>query len=76
MSNELSLFSGTPGSNLPDKPLIVKCNSNIRTQKLTSVNFRSARDCTYDNFQEKVLLSLNVSLILKQQYFSSESTSG
>ena len=57
MNNEPSLLSDPPGSNLPDKPLIVKCNSNHRPQKLTVVNFRSARNCTYDKFQEKVLPS-------------------
>ena len=57
MNDEPSLLSDPLGSNLPDKPLIVKCNSNLRPQKLTVVNFRSARNCTYDTFQEKVLLS-------------------
>jgi hypothetical protein len=63
MSDEPSPFSDPPGSNLPDKPLVVKCKFNSWTQKLS---FRSARNCTYDMLQEKVLPSLNIPLMLKQ----------
>lgn len=74
MSDGPSPFSDPPGSHLPDQPLVVKCNYISRPdQKLT---FRSARNCTYDKLQEKVLPSLNISLILKQTFPRLESTSG
>ncbi|SRR6266481_4372126 len=57
-----SPFSDPPGSNLPDKPLVVKCDYHTRRSKLS---FRSARNCTYDGLQEKVPPSLTISLILK-----------
>jgi hypothetical protein len=63
MNDEPSPFSDPPGSNLPDKPLVVKCNYSGWTQKLS---FRSARNCTYDMLQEKVLPSLNIPPTLKQ----------
>jgi hypothetical protein len=52
MSDGPSPFSDPPGSNLPDKPLVVKCNHNSRQSKLS---FRTARNCTYEGLQEKVL---------------------
>lgn len=55
MNNSPSPFSDPPGSNLPDKPLCVKCNYNARCSNLS---FRSARNCTYDLLQGKVLPSL------------------
>jgi hypothetical protein len=64
MSDGPSPFSDPPGSDLPDKPLVVKCNYNSRLSKLS---FRSARNCSYHGLQEKVPSSLlTISLMLKQ----------
>ncbi|KAF8493233.1 hypothetical protein F5888DRAFT_1806331 [Russula emetica] len=51
MSDGPSPFSDPPGSNLPDKPLVVKCNYNTRKSKLS---FRTARTCTYDGLEEQI----------------------
>jgi hypothetical protein len=53
MSDGPSPFSDPPGSNLPENPLVVKCNYMSRPG--SKLNFRSARNCTYDRLQEKVL---------------------
>ncbi|KAH9977511.1 hypothetical protein BJV74DRAFT_888403 [Russula compacta] len=51
MSDGASSFSAPSGSQLPDKPLVVKCKYNTHRQKLT---FQSARNCTYDGLQQKI----------------------
>ncbi|KAH9967512.1 hypothetical protein BC827DRAFT_1174689 [Russula dissimulans] len=52
MNNGPSILSSPSGFNLPDKPLVVKCTSPItHRQKLV---FQSARNCTYDVFQDKI----------------------
>ncbi|KAI0272304.1 hypothetical protein BC834DRAFT_817427 [Gloeopeniophorella convolvens] len=40
-----------PGSERPQKPLVVKCDYNSRTNKLS---FESAQNCTYDGLVEKI----------------------